>query len=378
VNFPQQQIAAQTAAGRILQGRFPNQRYTCSLFKNPHAMTDSADKDRKLTGWKDIAAYLGVEKTTAQRYERQWGLPIKRPAGASGKVFAYTAELDEWLASNEKIEAPEDAERQQPGTAGIEVTDRLTQAPARRPWLFVVFAATLYASLYTISLLLEVSYRWDEYRSAAIRSAPLVFVWVFGTALAAISKQRKLAQDGKAGLGLAVSIAISVFSALALYGALRLVLPPVPLVEANFQTYTAQAAHLKNTGYFLLLASLFWLLPFSFIAAMERELAQGRLKESLRLLAGRRLAATPPDAVYPRLPFLIGLWIVIMLATVPMSSHILDNLKPGPHLNLYLGLFQARQLVYFTLGTTCLIWYYRTLNGLKHQCLLGLAAERSR
>jgi hypothetical protein len=52
-----------------------------------------------LTGWKDIATYLGRGVRTVQRYERAFSLPVRRPSGKSaGSVLAKKAELDAWTA----------------------------------------------------------------------------------------------------------------------------------------------------------------------------------------------------------------------------------------------------------------------------------------
>jgi hypothetical protein len=51
-----------------------------------------------VSGWKDIANYLGRGVRTVQRYERDLGLPIRRPAGKpKGSVIATRAELDGWV-----------------------------------------------------------------------------------------------------------------------------------------------------------------------------------------------------------------------------------------------------------------------------------------
>jgi hypothetical protein len=51
-----------------------------------------------LNGWKEIAKYMGMGVRTVQRYERQFGLPIRRPNGkARAAVIATTAELDAWV-----------------------------------------------------------------------------------------------------------------------------------------------------------------------------------------------------------------------------------------------------------------------------------------
>ena len=54
-----------------------------------------------LTGWKSIAKHLGMGVRTVQRYERQMGLPIRRPAGKlRGAVLATKSELDAWIAAS--------------------------------------------------------------------------------------------------------------------------------------------------------------------------------------------------------------------------------------------------------------------------------------
>lgn len=54
-----------------------------------------------LSGWKDIANYLGKGVRTVQRYEEELRLPIRRPAGKTrGSVVATTAELDAWVAAS--------------------------------------------------------------------------------------------------------------------------------------------------------------------------------------------------------------------------------------------------------------------------------------
>jgi hypothetical protein len=54
-----------------------------------------------LSSWKDIAKYLGKGVRTVQRWERQLGLPVRRPVGASQKsaVLLYRRDVDAWLAT---------------------------------------------------------------------------------------------------------------------------------------------------------------------------------------------------------------------------------------------------------------------------------------
>jgi hypothetical protein len=53
-----------------------------------------------LTSWKEIGQHLGKGVRTVQRWERQLGLPVRRPHGRSkGTVLALTDELDAWVRS---------------------------------------------------------------------------------------------------------------------------------------------------------------------------------------------------------------------------------------------------------------------------------------
>jgi len=54
-----------------------------------------------LSGWKEIANYLGKGVRTVQRYEWQMGLPVRRPAGKPrDSVIATKLELDAWIGAS--------------------------------------------------------------------------------------------------------------------------------------------------------------------------------------------------------------------------------------------------------------------------------------
>jgi hypothetical protein len=58
------------------------------------------DEGEYLTSWKEIAAYMRAGVRTVQRYEREFGLPVRRPTGKSrGSVMATRAEIDAWVAA---------------------------------------------------------------------------------------------------------------------------------------------------------------------------------------------------------------------------------------------------------------------------------------
>ncbi|MFB3814122.1 MAG: hypothetical protein ACE14L_08415 [Terriglobales bacterium] len=51
-----------------------------------------------LTSWKDIAQYLGKGVRTVQRWERELGLPVRRPKpGQKHIIIAFRNEVDAWL-----------------------------------------------------------------------------------------------------------------------------------------------------------------------------------------------------------------------------------------------------------------------------------------
>jgi len=61
----------------------------------------NANEPGVLTCWKDIAQYLGKGVRTVQRWEREFGLPVRRPDGIYHKspVIAHKRDLDAWLES---------------------------------------------------------------------------------------------------------------------------------------------------------------------------------------------------------------------------------------------------------------------------------------
>ncbi len=63
------------------------------------AVPNAAPKDTRLDSWKAIAAFFGKDERTVKRWEKERGLPVYRlPGVAKGSVFAYTGELERWLA----------------------------------------------------------------------------------------------------------------------------------------------------------------------------------------------------------------------------------------------------------------------------------------
>lgn len=73
-----------------------------------------------LTSWKEIAQYLGKGVRTVQRWEQDFGLPVRRPAGTNKKaILARTADLDAWVA----LRCSSRSELLMPATLGYQLAD---------------------------------------------------------------------------------------------------------------------------------------------------------------------------------------------------------------------------------------------------------------
>lgn len=154
-----------------------------------------------------------------------------------------------------------------------------------------------------------------------------------------------------------------------LFGVLCFFLPASPITKANFQTYTAQAAYLKDICYFLPLVIFFLITPFHFIITMQREIVSGRDQLIFGLLTGDKASVPPRGTIYLR-TWLLGFILLFMASYFLIArARLLDNLLPGPYMNLFEHLIQVRLALYFVLGFQCLAWYYRALAELKRASL---------
>jgi tetratricopeptide (TPR) repeat protein len=110
----------------------------------PPFLTDRANAENppqgtRLDSWKEIANYFGRGERTVKRWETDRGLPVHRvPGGSRSSVFAYTAELTEWLKSSKDLpleavlEEADVAVPEPPGAAAIS-KDHLAEATTPVP-----------------------------------------------------------------------------------------------------------------------------------------------------------------------------------------------------------------------------------------------------
>lgn len=70
-------------------------------------MEEPAGGEQRLDSWKEIAWYLRSSVRTVQRWEKTEGLPVHRQLHArQGTLYAFKAELDEWLQSRSELPTP--------------------------------------------------------------------------------------------------------------------------------------------------------------------------------------------------------------------------------------------------------------------------------
>ena len=64
--------------------------------ENPESLPPESAQDR-LESWKEIAAFLGRDVRTAQRWEKGEGLPVHRHLhDKQGSVYAFKGEIEAW------------------------------------------------------------------------------------------------------------------------------------------------------------------------------------------------------------------------------------------------------------------------------------------
>jgi hypothetical protein len=84
-----------------------------------------------LNSWKEVSNYIGRGVRTVQRWEKDFGLPVRRPCGhLRGSVFAVRTDIDQWLATRgSRVMKAEARASYQPGEA--------TQTHEQYEWLHV-------------------------------------------------------------------------------------------------------------------------------------------------------------------------------------------------------------------------------------------------
>lgn len=326
--------------GRVEQGsRFPERDTLLAIIVRGFEVKDLETINKVLL----LGDYEGFTQADAKRYtldvpQNSSAMPLSRP---------QAIRVPDWISSRTAI-----------GALGTSLAISCWIAfQVENHAAISLTIGLLYAGLYVVSLLLESAFLPDR-----------VDLWAAGFLLFSFGLITSVAGAGidaamvstRNPLALAVSVGIVMAAAAIQWIALRPVLPEFQMAQAKFRLLSSQAAHLKNTGYFLFLAIVFWLTPFHAILILEREsraeqlpFVQGVL--SRQIMIGRGMVALNGATL------LIVLAVVIAMS-IKMGSHLLDDMKPHPRLSYFTVLFYLRAFLYFLLAAICVGWYLYSLS----------------
>jgi hypothetical protein len=120
---------------------------------------------------------------------------------------------------------------------------------------------------------------------------------------------------------------------------------------------------------------VFLILPYQFVLLMQREMQAGRHQLSFALLTEEEWGVTPKGSVYLRIKWLGSLLFGAFVVSLALTAHLFENLANSPNRGLFIQLVQWRMILYFGPGVKCLLWYYRSINELKRECLGVTTAE---
>jgi transcriptional regulator with XRE-family HTH domain len=205
---------------------------------------------------------------------------------------------------------------------------------ALQDW-FVFVTCILYAGLFVVSVLLETAY--ESRGSETVRAAMTAGAMTLAGSLGGLWMDSRLVLAGRPE-GLWLVLLLFVVSAAMQWALARPGLPAHATVRARFQPHTAQAAHLKNSLYFLFMVVAFWIPPRHCVEASHH-------------------GGSAVMMFCPRPVWLWGAFVLVVAASIPMGSRLLENLEPSPRQNLYVTLFYVRALLYGLLSVICLAWY---------------------
>lgn len=222
------------------------------------------------------------------------------------------------------------------------------------PW-YPFTAVLLYAFLYVVSLFLESVYV-DRHRQF-VSVATAIFAMVLFTSAVGLWADRELTAR-KAATGLTMALSIFLLAAAIQWFLSRLILPARTIVPTRYLSHTSQAAHLKNTLYFLIVVFVFWLPPAHAVAFLRI----GNPNSFDRNLGQMLIVAPGGITLGPGL--LIGVLLLLVLISIPMRTQLLDNLKRAPKHGDYVLLFYLRAVLYFLLCLVCVCWFANAISQL--------------
>ena len=327
----------ETSYGRIEQGkRSPDRPTAVAIAIRGLRLTDAESINRLL----GLAGFDGLTREEAQSLKLEWsevpGLTVKPEDGEPIPRWAWPVAVASFVVS---------------GILGLWISSHVPNHIG-----IALVTSVLYGSLFSVSLLLETAYFPD--RNRFFPTAVILFSLMFVSSVAILAFGATMLRAGSPW-SLAASFGGFLLTGMIQWLVLRMVLPGFSLQIARFQLMPAQVAHLKNTAYLLLLVILFWLPPFSAVLGLEREAETGNLQFVRGILD--RQVMIGRGIVGVNAATLAGVWVLVVLVSIPMGARLLENMRPHPRLNVFYTLFYLRAILYFTLSLICVGWYFYSL-----------------
>jgi TolB-like protein/tetratricopeptide (TPR) repeat protein len=156
-----QQVMRRTAhlqSNAVFCSYSPAALQSCGPMGEPSPDTPTSENplENRLDSWKEIAAYLGRDVTTVQRWEKRERMPVHRHLhDKRGSVYALIPELDEWLQSRKPYLGEEEAKKEEKPEAFAETAAIHKPGPTSRAHRWLALAGigllVLMVAIYAIS-----------------------------------------------------------------------------------------------------------------------------------------------------------------------------------------------------------------------------------
>jgi len=125
----------------------------------------------QLTGWKEIAAYVGRSVRTVQRWEKDFGLPVRRfGLSRPESVFALPREIDAWLLTAQGVSAHSGAGAPEPAGDRARPSTPLAGRPGR-PVLAVLIVIALLTTAWAVWLTWRLSQQRTQQAAPPVAAA---------------------------------------------------------------------------------------------------------------------------------------------------------------------------------------------------------------
>ncbi len=315
---------------------------------------------------------------------------IRKALGDSKKLSRFIETVPKqgyrFVAPVEKVgrqdgDVPGEATDPATGEEASEIVPVRPAIPPESRWrhygIPVLASSALYALLFVVALFVEVAYDYESFGEIGWSLAPWIFGWIVTTSALGLWVDFVATRSGRV-YGLAVSVLVFLVAGFGLVTGVSFWLPPHAITKASLQTYTAQAAYVKNAFYFVPLAILYVVLPFNLVARLEGELRRGKTRQVLRLLSGGRPKPAPRGSVYLRVWWLTVLLVLVAVTSAYGTAHLFDRLTPDANANLFMRLYQIRLFLFFLLASASVGWLQLSFDRLRRQSRAVLYEDSGR